>query len=408
MKKARIAMGMAGLLMATAFLAPRPVSGVFKTVSPDGPYRVGVMIGHVDLDGRAAPAMIWYPAKNAPGTEGHKYHGKLQGSALFDGVPEKKGGPYPLIIFSHGMGGCGNSAIYYVENLASFGYVVVATDHKDSAMCHIEGEPDIGPAKVAAAYIKGGGNLTKTVFILFEDQFEERGIDFSYRPAEASALIDQALAWSRDPGSPFHAMMDPNRIGLTGHSLGGFTTLATGGVPFHCDSPDFNPDECKTDFLVELDIDPCCLALVREMDPFALRDERVKAMLATGPAVIFPDLARAASEIEIPVMIITGSHKKMEVPWEPIWTFYTNAPVPKYLIRVKKSDHMTISDKTLTMGPIIRPFLPGYRSHFKDKAEVYKDYSVAFFDLYLKGDDERAEILNKPSNRFAELWYEAP
>ena len=67
---------------------------------------------------------------------------------------------------------------------------------------------------------------------------------------------------------------------------------------------------------------------------------------------------------------------------------------------------MTITDATLSVS-FARLALPGFRSHFADKAQAYKDYSVAFFNLYLKGDSSRAEILKKPSSQFVELWFEA-
>ncbi|UCD85565.1 MAG: hypothetical protein JSU92_05080, partial [Deltaproteobacteria bacterium] len=137
-----------------------------------------------------------------------------------------------------------------------------------------------------------------------------------------------------------------------------------------------------------------------------LRDERVKAILPLGPAVIFPNLKEAAADIKVPIMIISTDTQRMEVPWESIWTLYTNAPPPKYAIRLKESDHMTVADLTLGVS-LSKYFFPGFRSNFGAKAQAYKDYSVAFFDLYIKGDDTRAAVLKEPSNQFVELWFEA-
>jgi predicted dienelactone hydrolase len=396
-----------GLGLAVCLLPFLKAEGV-KTFAPDGPYKVGVVIEHMELGERTAPVMIWYPAKAVPGAEPYNYMGELKGSAILDAPVERSNAPYPLIMFSHGMGGCGCQSVFYTENLASFGYVIVAPDHKDSAMCHIEGEPDITAGKIVWSYLKGGGNLSKTVFTLFADAFDEMEFDLSYRPVEASATIDQALAWNSDPGHMMHGMMDTERIGISGHSLGGFTSLMVGGVPFHCEGVELTPQDCDVENMsLERAINPCCMEYIRDADPFQARDERVRAMIPLGPAVFFPELERAATEIEIPVMIITGANKKMEVPWEPIWTFYQNAPPPRYVIRLKKTDHMTVADQTLSATSLVRLFLPGFRFHFRDKAHAYKDYSVAFFDLYLKGDDSKAATLHSPTNRFVELWYEA-
>ncbi len=377
-----------------------------KVQPVDGSFPVGVTIDYIEYDSREIPVMIWYPAEQIK-ADPYLYQDKLKGAAVFNAAAERKSVPYPMIVFSHGMGGCGSQSIFYTENLASAGYVVVAMDHKDSIMCHIDREPDIDFGQIALAAVKGRGDLIKTVFALFSEDFEEMGMDFTYRPAEASALIDRSLAWNEDPGSLLYGMIDPDRIGISGHSLGGFTSLMVGGVPFHCEDTQLTEEDCSLDTAgSHREINPCCLGYGKTSDPFAARDERVKAMLPLGPALFFPDLQRAASEVEIPSMIITGGHKKMEVPWEPIWTYYQNAPAPKYVIKLNKTDHMTITDTSLAMSLVVKFVLPGFRTGFKKKAQAYKDYSVAFFDMYLKGDDHMAETLHSPSNKFVELWYE--
>ena len=104
-------------------------------------------------------------------------------------------------------------------------------------------------------------------------------------------------------------------------------------------------------------------------------------------------------------MIITGGSERMEAPWTPIRSFYDNAPPPKYLVRLKKTDHITISDLFLEIIPF-SGILPGFLSDYEKKAQAYKDYSVAFFNLFLKGDDKMAGVLDKPSNKYVELWEE--
>ncbi|HUT54526.1 MAG TPA: hypothetical protein VM658_14140 [bacterium] len=376
-----------------------------KTVTPDGPNAVGVMVMHAQLGDRTAPVLVWYPAQPAAGETPYKYEDVMEGSAVLDAKTLRDGAPYPLILFSHGLGGCGCQSVFYTENLASYGYVVVAPDHKDSAMCHIEGPPDITFGQIAWGAVKGGGDLSKTVFSLFGDKLAGENFDFSYRPAEAKATIDAALTWNQDAASPLHGLMDPDRIGATGHSLGGYTTLMIGGVPFECKGVELKPGECDTtNISLNHAINPCCMDYVRNADPFSSRDERVKAMLPLGPAVFFPNLDEAAKAIKIPMMIIAGDNQKMEVPWAPIQTLYDNAPPPKYAIRLKDTDHMAIADQTMAASPLVKLVLPGFRSHFDEKAQAYKDYSAAFFNLYLKGDHGMDGVLKAPENKYVELW----
>ena len=53
--------------------------------------------------------------------------------------------------------------------------------------------------------------------------------DLANQPADVSFLIDWALDFADD--DPLAGMIDPGRIGLAGHSLGGFTSLAAGYNP---------------------------------------------------------------------------------------------------------------------------------------------------------------------------------
>ena len=409
MTKRRIFRFIAVLLVFSALFSASSGHKILKAFAPDGPYKVGVMISHLDLQGRNAPVMIWYPAKIASGAVPYIYSESLEGSAVLNADLDGASAPYPLILFSHGMGACGDQSVFYTENLASFGYVVIAPDHKDSAMCHIEGKPDVSFGKLALAALKGGGDLGKTVRTLFADRFKESGFGPFYRPAEASATIDYALALNKDPGSKFFKSMEADKIGATGHSFGGFTTLAIGGLPFHCEDFDPNAAECQsTDKYEKIHKNPCC-QLKEKRDPLFMRDPRVKAMLPLGAAAMFPQVERAAREIKIPVMMIDGDNQKMEVPWEPVWTIFQNAPPPKYLIRLKHTDHMTISDMTLSINPaLVKLFLGGFRSGYKEKAQAYKDYSVAFFNKYLKGDNSKSKVLTGPVNKYVEIWHKEP
>lgn len=403
--------------MMTRFLAAAMLAGLLLTgrsseairaVTPDGKYKVGVRVLYLDLEGRKAPVMIWYPARPAAGAAAYDYRGAIHGAAVLNADPESTAAPYPLLLFSHGLGGCGCQSVFYTENLASAGYVVVAPDHKDSAMCHIDRDPDITAGQIVKAALTSGGNLGQTVLSLFGEQIAGSGYDFSYRFREAGAAIDQALAWNRDPDSSLHNMMDPDRIGVTGHSLGGMTTLVVGGVPYLCDQPeDKNPADCDSkNFAQNRMPNPCCFPAVRELQPFQFRDSRVKAMLSLAPAVLFPHPERAAKEIKIPMMIITGDNRKMEVPWTPIWNIYQNAPAPKYLVRLQGTDHMTVADFARGVS-VAKYVLPGFRSHYADKAQAYQDYSVGFFNLYLQ-PGPGPKNLQVRKNNYAEYWGEEP
>ncbi|MCG8589553.1 MAG: hypothetical protein MJE66_09705 [Proteobacteria bacterium] len=75
--------------------------------------------------------------------------------------------------------------------------------------------------------------------------FLESSID---RPRDISFVIDEMIAMSRDASDPLYRRVNRHAIGVTGHSFGGFTSLAMAagydgsGLPPIPDFPVFEPD----------------------------------------------------------------------------------------------------------------------------------------------------------------------
>jgi len=380
-------------------------ASIVKTVAPDGPYKIGVRIESIQMQDRVANALVWYPARPGTAAEPYIYNTRVKGHAVLDALPNADAAPYPLIVFSHGMGGCAPQHVFFNENLASYGYVVIAPDHDEASMCHIQGEPQISASRLTWSVLKNSFNLSKVVIDLFGPEMANREYDFSYRPAEIKAAIDTALEWNRDPGHFLNRMIEEERIGLAGHSLGGYTGLMVGGMPFLCEEQKPSGESCSLEGIgLDYFPDPCCFDYIFEADPYEMRDPRVKAIFIMSPAILYSRIPEAAAQLQIPVMLVNGD-EFFEVPWEPVVAVYENAPAPKYLVRLKKVDHMTAAESTMAID-LARLVFPGFRSHFKDKAQAYKDLSAAFFNRYLKDDDSMNAALARPVNRFVELQAE--
>jgi predicted dienelactone hydrolase len=106
------------------------------------------------------------------------------------------GGPFPLVIFSHGSGGQPNYAVYLTEHLASWGYVVAAPSHP--------------------------GNTSDDCIVC--------GIDVILRSAgqrldDVPFVLDAMLALRDDASSILGGMIDGDRTGVVGHSFGGWTAI---------------------------------------------------------------------------------------------------------------------------------------------------------------------------------------
>ena len=111
--------------------------------------------------------------------------------------PENFDGPYPLIIHSHGFISSRIEVVYLLEQLVSYGYVVVAADFP-----------------LTSGSAPGGPNIN----------------DVSNQPGDVSFLIDSTLALA-GVDKPFSGEIDVDRIGIMGVSLGGFSTSLTAYHP---------------------------------------------------------------------------------------------------------------------------------------------------------------------------------
>ena len=111
-----------------------------------GPYAVGVrdfVIEPAEEGGRPIPVSVWYPALNPDGLpEEVTYmldfedpnfpNFPVAGRALRDAEPDFSGGPYPLVVYSHGYWLFRQISAFLMEQLASWGFVVMAGDHTDN------------------------------------------------------------------------------------------------------------------------------------------------------------------------------------------------------------------------------------------------------------------------------------
>jgi predicted dienelactone hydrolase len=111
-------------------------------------------------------------------------------------------GPAPLVLFSHGFGGCPAQSRFLTQGLAEAGFVVAAPEHADHA-CGWPGRPE--------KPFREPENWTPSVF-------EGRRDDM--RTTLAALRADPTLA----------ARIDWQRIGVMGHSLGGYTGLGLAGA----------------------------------------------------------------------------------------------------------------------------------------------------------------------------------
>lgn len=211
--------------------------------------------GHRDLvyhdaaRDRELTTALWYPSSGT--AESIVYAQVHNGHAAADA--EFAPGQHPLIVLSHGTGGNRFNQYYLGEALAAEGYIVAAIEHPGDRTFD---NGDFGTAK----------NLYN-------------------RPRDVSAVLDALLA---DASLAPH--IAPARIGVMGHSAGGFTAIvAAGGRPdlglllSYCAAQTTRSLTCpKTD---ESNANELPLHLDYIHGKLSLRDDRVKVLVVFAPAI---------------------------------------------------------------------------------------------------------------------------
>ena len=326
----------------------------FESVTQRGAYGVGVTTMElVDTsrpteaynsyegdDKRTLPTEVWYPTDpSAAGPEAR------------DAELDADGGPYPLIVFSHGFTSNRRQSVVYTQHLASHGYIVVSPDF-----------PTTGSAAPAGPYFLGVLN----------------------QPGDVSFLIDQFLAFNEESGNRFEGAIDPETIGATGHSMGAFTTEASIWGE--------GRDE-RIDAALPISGTGCFLS------PEDIGDVAVPVMLLTGSNdLIVPAAAnRVAYDMANPtrywVELVGGNHIRFAdfdlddsigvaaLEDAGVGDENENAVIDEAMQDVEPCQRRgTENDPPLTL---------------ERQQELLRAFATPFFDGYLRGDDDSLAFLQK-------------
>jgi predicted dienelactone hydrolase len=245
---------------------------------------------------------------------------------------------FPLIIFSHGLGGTRQGYEYVGRQWASHGYVCVHVQHRGS-----DNQTGKNTEKLSEEIIRAVKSMD----------------NFVNRPKDVSFAIDQMEKLNADRTSEFHNQIDMKRIGVAGHSFGGYTAHTSSGRKIQ--GPDGLLD---------------------------LSDKRIKACIAmSAPASDTEEFRKSFSNFRKPCLHITGSHdvspikgtraEDRRLPFDSIRS------KDQYLVIFHDADHMVFTGRVW----------PG-RDAVVDKKihRLVKASTRMFWDAYLK-DDERAKDL---------------
>ena len=285
-----------------------------------GPFTIGItslMIDDGEGTGRTLPIDVWYPAEHPDGSETFQYTLEIlglnpmlpsPGGAVEDAPGTDDGGPYPVIVFSHGNSGIRFQSLYLTEHLASHGFVVAAPDHVGNTfLSSLGSEPEIDRTEIARL-----------------------------RPGDVSRALDAVAQASADSASPLFGLADESRAGVAGHSFGGFTAFRSAGATVDVAAAQA---ECAADPSGFFCANPDTIAKF----PTSARDDRFLAAVPQAPGgATF--LAGGFGAIPIPVMVQAGSADvttPVEVESIPAYDELTGRA---HLLVIDRAGHFTYSD----------------------------------------------------------------
>jgi predicted dienelactone hydrolase len=341
---------------------------VVKLPQPTGPYPVGIVDRQLTDKSRSRKLMVsvWYPAAQSgtPAPLTHYPDEVAAGMGNVSGLPGVvlqhlryftvaasenapvliNSTPFPVLVFSHATVGLRLQSSTILQELASWGYVVVAIDHTDGAAVTVF--PD-GEADYYDLTRFGIPADVEPNFALMNEHVLPVWI------ADQRFVYDTIEKWqANDP--LFAGKLDVNKIASFGHSFGGATSL----------------EVCR--------IDDRCRAAV-DLDGGLYGDS------FTQPATR-------------PLMLMTSTESNQYTDTVQAWShLVTSATDGAYWLELPDSSHLSFTISQL-ISPILAPsgFDPYAGLRTIDK------YLRLFFDIQLRGADPQS--LRPNSNTTDVVW----
>ena len=377
--------GLLVLAMATALPVLLPVPTV---PAPTGKYQIGtttlVMVDNSRKeiyssnpnDPRKFMVQIWYPGRvttssiRAPWMAGARIvapamadylglpHFVLDQLALvktnsyINAAPDGSGGPYPVLLFSHGWNGFRAQNTDQIQELVSHGYVVASIEYTyaDRVSVFPDGQVILNNPKILP---KGApDDLYRAAAQLLLNQWTG---DLAYTLDQLTSLN------ANDPAGIFTGLLDLSRVGVFGHSTGGGAT-----VQFCVEDP-----RCKAGFAMDAWMTP-------------VSDQ----VLDSGTSS--------------PMMFLFSETFPTQTNWQLFDRLAANLSGPVTVATIKGTSHYDFSDL-----PFLTPLAAqmGLKGPLNGKrvAQIINNFSLAYFDLELKGIP--TTILAGPSPDYPELIF---
>ncbi len=270
--------------------------------------------------------------------------------------------PSPVVVLSHGLASRRADLRFLADHLASHGFAVVVPEHVGSDANYQN--------SVSAAERYDASNPA---------EFIDRPQDVRFALDALERRVQSDPAW-RD-------RLDLSRVGLIGHSYGGYTALALAGADLDiarlrqiCTG-----DRPMANFSVLLQCDAATLP----DDRYRLRDPRIRAAIALNPVAgsIFGPMN--IGKIDIPLLLVSGSDDVLTPAiTEQIHPFVWLTQPDRYLAMMTSGNHAgffpQLGGTEQSLG-LVLDFTKGPDPILG--SEYVKALSLAMMEVYIAQDE---------------------
>jgi predicted dienelactone hydrolase len=271
------------------------------------------------------------------------------------------GGPFPVIVFSHGAGGSGQNYFPLTHHWATHGYVIIQPTHNDSIALRRERGDALPPNPRELA-----------------EEYRNNPDDWANRVRDITLVLD-SLNDLQKSLPRLKGKIDQKRIGVGGHSYGAYTTQMIGGA---------------------------LLDIPNGARGQSFRDDRPRALLLLSPQGKTQNGLTEDSwkKMTRPMMVMTGSNDRglmgQPVSWRTDPFIYSPAG-DKYLVYIDGAFHMSFTGMLTQPNNRLgnRPLLARMIAQ-TDQQAVFDDVkiaSIAFWDGFLKDDAKAKAYLKSDS-----------
>lgn len=276
--------------------------------------------------------------------------------------PKDAGGRYPLVVFSHGAIGMKSSNTSTFMELASNGYVVCSIDHPYHSLYTVGA--DGHRVTVDRSFLQevigaNNGQYDEATTFKLEQKWTQ------LRTADINFVLDTILAKAQDAGSDaVYQLIDPERIGLIGHSLGGESSAQVAR------------ERNDIDAVINLDADLAGEYLDYVDGKRVMNDKVFPVPILT---ILSDTLVHLIAAVPDANTVVAVKHVTATAP---------NA----FEVDLAGTDHMSLTDV-----PLVSPFLVslinssvpkggGIEADKLGTIEKMNGLVLAFFNAYLKGE----------------------